>query len=330
MPLTIKAKINTIIETRCVAWSFIINLLRLPTLFLRPFSSYHKPYGKASRCPSVSPTCADCICHLLCRAYRLAYRQIHSRDIQFVHGTVHLHKLPRKDYSILIPWLGTVRSPLPQNTNTSFALLAQAVVYYDKRIRNSERPYTDYGDDYMSEHPDSIPDEALAQMARVGDKAAFDTLCDRYLPVVYNRLRAKLPPEAVEDVTQQVFIGAMKGIKYYRERSSFRTWILSIARHKIADYYRSHSRQPETVPLDLGNEGEADGSERRDTWEEQVLVRITLERIPDHYQEILLLRFAEGMRFQKIARTLDISLEAAKSRYRRAVAAIAKEMETEI
>ena len=208
-----------------------------------------------------------------------------------------------------------------------FALLAQAVVYYSE---TSKRPYTDYSDDYMSEHPDSLPDETLAQMARAGDKAAFDTLCDRYLPVVYNRLRAKLPPEAVEDVTQQVFIGAMKGIRHYRERSSFRTWILSIARHKIADYYRNRSRQPETAPLDDGSEGEIDGSERRDTWEEQVLVRLTLERIPDHYQEILLLRFAEGMRFQKIARTLDISLEAAKSRYRRAVAAIAKEMETEI
>lgn len=204
------------------------------------------------------------------------------------------------------------------------------MVYYDKRTRDSERPYRDHGDDYMSEHPDSLPDETLAQMARGGDKAAFDTLCDRYLPVIYNRLRAKLPLEAVEDVTQQVFIGAMRGIKHYRERSSFRTWILSIARHKIADYYRSRSRHPEAVPLDDGSEGEVDGSERRDAWEEQVLVRVTLERIPDHYQEILLLRFAEGMRFQKIARTLDISLEAAKSRYRRAVAAIAKEMETEI
>jgi RNA polymerase sigma factor (sigma-70 family) len=181
----------------------------------------------------------------------------------------------------------------------------------------------------MSEHLNSLPDETLAQMARAGDKAAFDALCDRYLPVVYNRLRAKLPPDAVEDVTQQVFMGAMKGIRRYRERSSFRTWILSIARHKIADYYRGHSRQPEVVPLDPGSDGEASGSERRDTWEEQALVRIILERLPDHYQEILFLRFAEGMRFQKIAQTLDISLEAAKSRYRRAVTAIAREMETE-
>jgi RNA polymerase sigma-70 factor (ECF subfamily) len=204
------------------------------------------------------------------------------------------------------------------------------VVYYNQRGSGPKRPYPDYGDDYMSEHPNSLPDEALAQMARSGNKAAFDTLCDRYLPVVYNRLRVKLPSEAVEDVAQQVFVGAMKGIGRYRERSSFRTWILSIARHKIADYYRSHSRRPEVVPLDTGNDREAGGSERRDAWEEQVLVRITLERLPEHYQEVLLLRFAEGMRFQKIAHTLDISLEAAKSRYRRAVAAIAREMETEL
>jgi RNA polymerase sigma-70 factor (ECF subfamily) len=192
-----------------------------------------------------------------------------------------------------------------------------------------ERPYHDHGDDYMSEHPSSLPDETLARMARAGDKTAFDILCDRYLSVVYNRLRAKLPPEAVEDVTQQVFIGAVKGIKRYEERSSFRTWLLSIARHKIADYYRSHSRQPETVSFDLNPDGEVDGCEQPDVWEEQALVRVALEQLPEHYQEILLLRFAEGMRFKKIAGTLEISLEAAKSRYRRAVAAIAVEMETE-
>jgi RNA polymerase sigma-70 factor (ECF subfamily) len=203
------------------------------------------------------------------------------------------------------------------------------VVYYNKGDNGPKRPYRDHSDDYMSEHPNSLSDETLAQMARAGDKAAFDMLCDRYLPVVYNRLRAKLPPEAVEDVTQQVFIGAVKGIKRYQERSSFRTWILSIARHKIADYYRSHSRQPEAVPFDLDPDGEAGGCEQRDAWEERALVRIALEQLPEHYQEILLLRFAEGMHFKKIAGTLEISLEAAKSRYRRAVAAIAVEMETE-
>jgi RNA polymerase sigma-70 factor (ECF subfamily) len=181
----------------------------------------------------------------------------------------------------------------------------------------------------MSGRPDSLTDEALAKMARDGDQSAFETLCDRYLTVVYNRLRAKLPPEAVEDVTQLVFIGAMKGITRYRAQSSFRTWILSIARHKVSDYYRQRGRRVETVALDPVDAGETNGSEARDDWEERILTRIALRRLPDHYQEIIILRFAEGLRFKTIARTLDISLEAAKSRYRRAVAAMAEEMSAE-
>jgi len=179
----------------------------------------------------------------------------------------------------------------------------------------------------MSELSDSLSDEELAQMAQAGDRAAFEALCDRYLPIVYNRLRAKLPFEAVEDVAQQVFVGAVRGLGRYREQSTFRTWILSIAHNKVVDYYRRNKRQPETTPFDPDVEGPTDSSEARGAWEDRVLVRIALDRLSDHYQEILLLRFAEGMRFKGIARTLGISLEAAKSRYRRAVAAIAKEME---
>jgi RNA polymerase sigma-70 factor (ECF subfamily) len=169
----------------------------------------------------------------------------------------------------------------------------------------------------------------LAQKAQAGDRAAFERLCDRYLPIIYNRLRAKLPPEAVEDVAQQVFVGAVRGLKRYRRQSLFRTWILSIAHNKVVDYYRRSNRQPETTPLDPSADGPTDGNEAREVWEDQLAVRIALNRLSDNYQEILLLRFAEGMRFKGIAKALGISLEAAKSRYRRAVAAMAKEMEAE-
>jgi RNA polymerase sigma-70 factor (ECF subfamily) len=174
----------------------------------------------------------------------------------------------------------------------------------------------------MKENLDSFSDERLAKMAQGGSRPAFEALCDRTLPTIYNRLRAVLPPEAVEDVTQEVFIAAIKGIKRYRARSSFRTWIHGIARHKVADYYRRRNRRPETTVLD----GERNDPTANDNWEERAMVRVALLRLPVHYQEMLLLRFAEGLPFDAIARTLSISLEAAKSRYRRAVAAIAQEM----
>jgi RNA polymerase sigma-70 factor (ECF subfamily) len=174
----------------------------------------------------------------------------------------------------------------------------------------------------MKDDPSTISDEELVSMAQAGDRAAFDALCDRYLPRVYNRLRAKLPPDAVEDVTQEVFIAALRSLDRFRGQSSFRTWLSAISRHKVADYYRSQSRQPETVPLEVGGSLHSDA----DPWQERTLVRLTLMRLKVDYQDVLLLRFAEGLPFKRIAEVLGISLEAAKSRYRRAVAAAAREM----
>mgnify|MGYP000166420785 CR=1 FL=1 len=173
----------------------------------------------------------------------------------------------------------------------------------------------------MSSNLDSLSDEALAQKARCGDRAAFEVLCTRHLPIVYNRLRALVPPDAVEDITQEVFIAAMHAVRRFHGRSTFRTWLSAITRHKVADFYRQRSRRPETTPID----DELQQSNGQ-SWEEHAAVRIALSRLPEHYQEIILLRFAEGMPFQEIADVLGISLEATKSRYRRAIAAIAEEL----
>ncbi len=172
----------------------------------------------------------------------------------------------------------------------------------------------------MNHHFNTRPDEELAQLARDGDRLAFDVLCDRYLPVVYNRLRALLPPEAVDDVTQEVFIAAVGAIRRYRATATFRTWISGIARHKVADFYRARGRQPQTVELDPDINDVAEQT----AWQEQAVVRMAMRSLPNHYQEILLLRFAEGLPFQDVADALGTSLEATKSRYRRALAAMAE------
>ena len=172
----------------------------------------------------------------------------------------------------------------------------------------------------MSANFTTLPDEELAQLARDGDRLAFDVLCDRFLPVVYNRLRALLPFDVVDDVTQEVFIAAVQAIRRYRATATFRTWISAIARHKVADFYRKRGRQPVTTEFDPEINDVAEVS----AWQEQAAVRMAMQCLPDHYQEVLLLRFAEGLPFQDIADTLGLSLEAAKSRYRRAIAAMAK------
>ncbi len=168
-------------------------------------------------------------------------------------------------------------------------------------------------------------DEDLVKQARAGDKEAFNVLCERYLAAIYNRLRMKLPPEEVEDVTQEVFLAATKSIKRFKGDASFYTWLSNIAQYKIADFYRRRGRKPELTELDP----EANINSEASDWKESVAVRLALEQLPHHYQEIILLRFNEGLHFEQIAKTLRISLEAAKSRYRRAVAALAEGLQVD-
>lgn len=167
-----------------------------------------------------------------------------------------------------------------------------------------------------------VPDESLMKMAQSGDRAAFETLCERYLPVVYNRCRMLLPPEAVEDVAQEVFVAALRSLRQFQGRALVRTWIAAITHNKVADFYRQRSRRPVTTAL----EDDGHALPAADGWEENAAVRVALRRLPTHYQEVLLFRFMDGLAFDQIAQTLGISLEAVKSRYRRAVTAIAREI----
>jgi RNA polymerase sigma-70 factor (ECF subfamily) len=61
--------------------------------------------------------------------------------------------------------------------------------------------------------------------------------------------------------------------------------------------------------------------------EERVYIQRALNEIPEYYREVILLRFAEGMRFSEIAQVLQQNPEATKSLFRRAISALRKQMD---
>ncbi len=168
-----------------------------------------------------------------------------------------------------------------------------------------------------------ISDEALVQAAQKGDLQAFLTLYDRYLPVVYNRVRYTIPQQDVEDVTQEVFFALMKSLNKFQGKSRFSTWVRALVNHRVADYYRT--RRP--VEEQLDPELRADGREHGHGSDERILMRNALNRLPERYREVLLLRFADGLQFGEVAEQMGLTLDAAKSLFRRAIVALRKEWE---
>jgi RNA polymerase sigma-70 factor, ECF subfamily len=164
-------------------------------------------------------------------------------------------------------------------------------------------------------------DESLAKQAQQGDREAFLTLYERYIDKVYNRVRSRIPTQYVEDVTQEVFIAVVRSLPSFELRSRFNTWLYTIVSRQIADFYRQRSRysDDESFSLDDAENLAVDLSSFND---DEIQLKKVLADLPEHYQEVILLRFADGLSFAEIADHRNQSLEAVKSLYRRAIQAV--------
>jgi RNA polymerase sigma-70 factor, ECF subfamily len=172
----------------------------------------------------------------------------------------------------------------------------------------------------MTLQPTLPSDSELVQSAQHGKLEAFTMLYERYLPMVNNRVRYVVPPEDVEDVTQEVFISAIRSIKSFRGEAKFGTWLRTLTIRQVADYYRRRKRP--TTPLDENLHAPHDPA----STDEAILLRQAFKKLPEQYREILLLRFAEDMPFNEIACLQGRNIESVKSLFRRAVAALQKQV----
>ena len=173
----------------------------------------------------------------------------------------------------------------------------------------------------------NVSDEYLIQQFAQGDLQAFDSLYNRHVKAVYNRVRYVIPETDVEDVTQDVFLAALCSLPSFRGEAQFSTWLRSLTNKKVAEYYRKRSRKKETMQVDLVHAERSSDSGDTVFLEDRIALRVALHRLPNHYREVILLRFADGMQFNQIAKQLRKNPEAIKSLFRRAISALREKME---
>lgn len=118
--------------------------------------------------------------------------------------------------------------------------------------------------------------------------------------------------EDAEDIVLEVFLAAMKQqeIRFLPEEKHL-AWLQRVAYHKFVDHYR-HVSARSMVPLEEASEqlltDDDHGPEQRALRnEEDALLRERVGQLPEHYQTILQLRFANGMRCTEIASHLQKS-----------------------
>ncbi len=169
-------------------------------------------------------------------------------------------------------------------------------------------------------------DEELIKSAQMGRQDAFIEIYERYFPIVHRRVCYKIPADDVEDVTQEIFLSVMKSLNSFKGEAKFSTWIWTLTSRKIADYYRS--RKPAAIKADdiemldgmMNNQSRSQHQKQ----DEKMLVDAALRKLPGNYQEILEMRFVDGLPFMDIAKMKNQSLEATKSLFRRAMISLRK------
>jgi RNA polymerase sigma-70 factor (ECF subfamily) len=167
-----------------------------------------------------------------------------------------------------------------------------------------------------------VSDETLIQQFKDGDQEAFNILYHRHITNVYKRVRYIIPEAEVEDVTQEVFIAAMKSLASFRGDSQFGTWLRTLTNHKVAEFYRKRGRkqEPQLAPLSDAF-GKMEGSTSK-MMEERIYIQKALHQLPENYREVIMLRFAEDLQFNEIAEQMNQNIEATKSLFRRAIIAL--------
>ncbi len=163
------------------------------------------------------------------------------------------------------------------------------------------------------------------------DPRAFEALYRKYVAQVYNFALYELrDPHAAEDLTAQVFLRALGGLRHFREQgdgtgSSFRVWLFQIARNALSNERRRGRRHPQTS-LDAALEMPAadDVAGTAVARDELRAALAAIDSLPADRRRALVLRFVNEMDAREIGLVLGRSEGATRVLIHRSLQAVAR------
>ena len=146
---------------------------------------------------------------------------------------------------------------------------------------------------------------------RLSKREVFAELFDEFMPKVFRYIHYKISDQQLtEDLTSTIFEKALVNFdKYSSDKAAFSTWIFSIARNTLIDYYRTNKVKMQ-VSLDEAIETPSKEPSPQDEAEkkaEHECIRGCLSRLPEDDQELIRLKFAGEFNNRQIAKILGLS-----------------------
>ena len=169
-------------------------------------------------------------------------------------------------------------------------------------------------------------EESLLQRAKNGDQAAFGALVTLYEKKVYAlALRMCKHPEDAAEASQEAFLAAWQGLKFFRGEASFSTWLYRLTSNACVDLLRKEQRHRAAAGPSLDDEGVyldvADSApsphDIAEKGELKEQIEAGLRALSPEHREVLLLREIHQLSYDEIAETLSLDSGTVKSRISR-------------
>jgi RNA polymerase sigma-70 factor, ECF subfamily len=173
----------------------------------------------------------------------------------------------------------------------------------------------------------SLSDEEVVARVLAGDTAMYEVVMRRYNQRLYRVARSILRDDGeAEDVMQDAYVRAYEHLNQFAGKAKFSTWLTRIAVNEALARHHRRSRfeewQPmserEDFPMDRFASSTPNPEQQASNNELRGLLEAAIEKLPERYRAVFVLREVEEMNTADTAYALDITEEAAKVRLHRA------------
>lgn len=167
-------------------------------------------------------------------------------------------------------------------------------------------------------------EQSLVYRAQQGDKEAFAQLYENHFDKIYRYVALRIGNKTeAEDVTQQVFLNALRSISSFKWKGTpVSAWLFRIAHNLVVDYLRKEKKQA-TTPLDESLVS-SDSSPQLVAEHRLDIEQLTsaTQRLTEAQREVISLRFAGELSVAEVAKVMGKSEGAVKALQHSAIVAL--------
>lgn len=149
----------------------------------------------------------------------------------------------------------------------------------------------------------------VARYLKRGDESSFRLLHQRHSPTLFRFALGRVGDSAADEVLQETWVRALRGLSGFQGRSSLRAWLIAIAANCCRELHRRVARERVDIPTD---------PPARSWAGERLELTRALARLPERARDVLLLHDVEGFTHKEIGMALEIEPGTSKSQLARA------------